>query len=476
MSLVMAVPEFLADAADDLSSLGSTLDAAHAAAAAPTTGILPAAADAVSAMAAELFSAHAAAFQALSARAAALLDQHVLALYAAATSYADTEAASIRQLLLNLVNAPTNTLLGRPLIANGGNGYTNAQGVGTAGQAGGILYGNGGNGGNSTALGATGGAGGSAGLWGNGGNGGTGGPNAAGGAAGQGGLLYGTSGLAGAAGPTVAVTTVPLEYRSSRLLADVSIGGGPTVQVIVDTGSMGLIVAPQDVNAQTLGAATGSGSVIYGEPGNYLTEYYDTYNATVNFGSGFVTVPTTVAVVTSLVSNGATYSASQAPAILGVGVNAGGPLSTSPVTALPGTLGQGLLLNEPGGVMEFGTNPLPSYASVTGAPVTNLDVGINGGSLQPTIDAFIDSGGVYGAVPTALHPPTDDTGYVQSGTQISVYNTSGTLLYSTTAGSQQVSVVSSAAGGDFNTGVTPFLDDPIYLSYSSPGGSIFFDT
>lgn len=476
MSLVMAVPEFLADAADDLATLSSALDAAHAAAAGPTTRILSAAADEVSTMAAQVFSLHAARFQALGARAAAFLDQHVQALQAAADGYANTEAASVPQLLLELVNAPTNTLLGRPLIGNGANGYTTNQGVGTPGQAGGILYGNGGNGGNSTGLGATGGAGGSAGLWGNGGNGGTGGPNAAGGAAGRGGLLFGASGLAGAAGPTVPVTSVPLSYQGGRLIADVSIAGGPSVPVIVDTGSMGLIVPPQDVNAQNLGAITGFSSVTYGEPGNYLTEYYDTYSAPINFGNGYVTSPTTVAVVTSVVSNGYTYSASQAPAILGVGVNAGGPLGTSPVTALPGSLGRGVLLDEPSGVMEFGANPLPSYGSVTGAPVTTLDVKINGGTMQSTGDAFIDSGGLYGAVPTALNPPTDAYGYVQPGTQISVYNTGGTLLYSTTTASQQMSVVSSAAGGDFNTGVTPFLEDPIYLSYTTPGGSISFDT
>jgi hypothetical protein len=55
-----------------------------------------------------------------------------------------------------------------------------------------------------------------------------------------------------------------------------------------------------------------------------------------------------------------------------------GPLATSPVTALPGSFGQGVLIDEPAGVMEFGANPLPSYASVSGAPVTTLDVRISG--------------------------------------------------------------------------------------------------
>ncbi len=472
MSFVVAVPEFVADAADHLAVIGSAVDAAHAAAAAQTTTLPAAAADEVSAAIAETFSAQASQYQALSARAAAFYAQHVHNLRAAATSYTGTEAAHVQQLLLGAINAPSNALLGRPLIGNGANGTTNAQGVGTPGGPGGILWGNGGNGGDSTATAMAGGAGGSAGLWGNGGAGGRGGLAAPGGAGGRGGLLAGAAGATGAPGPN----TVALHVSGDRLIADVSVGGGPDVAAIVDTGSRGLILPPQDVDLPSLGAVTGSGTVTYGEPGNYLIESYETYSAPVSFGNGITTAPTTVAVVTSVDSNGVFSSASQAPAILGVGVNPGGPLATSPLSALPGGLAHGVLLNEPGGAMAFGANPLPSYASVNGAPVTTLEVKINNGALHTTSDAFIDSGGLYGDVPSALNPP-DAGGYLPAGTTISVYDTGGTLLYTTTAGSQQVSVVSSYAGGDFNTGITPFLEDPIYLSYSPTGsGTTYFDT
>jgi hypothetical protein len=478
VSFVIAAPEMMTDAATDLASLGSAISAAHAAAAARTTGMLAAGADEVSAAITTLFSEHASAYQALSARAAAFHTRLAQTVNAAAGAYAATEAANadplqtLEQDVLGVINAPTNTVLGRPLIGNGANGTTTAQGVGTPGGAGGILWGNGGNGGNSTATGAPGGAGGPAGLIGTGGTGGTGGPGALGGAGGRGGLLWGAAGATGAPG----AATVPLQVQGEDLIADVSVGGGPSVPVVVDTGSRGLILPPQDVNTQSLGAVTGHGSVTYGEPGDYLVENYNTYTTTVNFGNGLVTAPTTIAVVTSVTLNGVSYATSQAPAILGVGVNPGGPLATSPVTALPGSFGQGVLIDEPAGVMEFGANPLPSYASVSGAPVTTLDVRINNGALQSTSDAFIDSGGLYGAVPTALNPP-DVGGYVPSGTTISVYTTSGTLLYTTTVGSQQTTVVSSLLGGDFNTGITPFLEDPIYLSYSPSGsGTTIFDT
>ncbi|OBI82681.1 hypothetical protein [Mycobacterium sp. 1245805.9] len=103
-----------------------------------------------------------------------------------------------------------------------------------------------------------------------------------------------------------------------------------------------------------------------------------------NFGNGIVTAPATVAVVTSAILNGVAYSTAQLPAILGVGVNPGGPPSTSPVT---------------------------------------------------------------------------------------------TLLYTTTVGAQQASVASSLLGGFFNTGIAPFLQHPIYFSYSPTGfGTMTFDT
>ncbi len=477
MSFVIAAPETLTGAATKLVDIGSAIRAANVAAAASTTDLITAGADEVSAAISAAFSDYASAYQALIGQAAEFHARFVQAVTAAASGYAAAEAANtdplqiLQQDLFGLINAPTNTLLGRPLIGDGANGVTNAQGVGTAGGAGGLLWGNGGNGGNSTASGAVGGAGGPAGLVGNGGNGGTGGPGALGGAGGSGGLL-GTAGLTGAPG----LATVPLQLNGQDLYINVSVGGGPNVPVIVDTGSRGLILPPQDVNLASLGNATGQGSITYGGVGDYLTEYYNTYTTTVNFGNGIVTAPTTVAVVTSITQNFVfSYPASQAPAILGVGANGYGPAS-SPVTALPGAFGQGLLIDEPTGTLQFGPNTLPGYASVTGAPITTLDVRINGGAMQQTTGAYIDSGGLGGSVPDNLGPPNSG-GYLPAGTTVSVYTPDGTLLYTTTAGNQQTTVAPSALGGFFNTGLSPFLQHPVYLSYSPSGsGTMVFDT
>jgi hypothetical protein len=205
MSFVIAAPEIVAGTATDLASLGSRINAAQAAAAAPTTGILAAAEDEVSAAIAALFSQQGSAYQALSAQAAAFHTQLVQTLNAGAGAYAAAEAANTTPLqaleanVLAVINTPTELTLGRPLIGNGTDGITTAQGVGKPGGAGGILWGNGGHGGTSTATGVPGGTGGPAGIYGNGGTGGLGGPNGVGGAGGNA-LLVGNGGIGGQGG------------------------------------------------------------------------------------------------------------------------------------------------------------------------------------------------------------------------------------------------------------------------------------
>lgn len=94
MSFVTTQPAALAAAAGTLQGIGSALSAQNAAAAAPTTGVVPAAADEVSALTAMQFNAHAALYQAVSAQAAAIHEQFVNTLGISSASYALTEAAN----------------------------------------------------------------------------------------------------------------------------------------------------------------------------------------------------------------------------------------------------------------------------------------------------------------------------------------------------------------------------------------------
>ncbi len=94
MSFVTTQPEALTAAAGTLQGLGSGIAAGNMAAAAPTTGVVPAAADSVSALTAAQFAAHAQLYQEVSAQAAAIHEMFVSTLGISASSYAATEAAN----------------------------------------------------------------------------------------------------------------------------------------------------------------------------------------------------------------------------------------------------------------------------------------------------------------------------------------------------------------------------------------------
>jgi PE-PPE domain/PE family len=107
MSFVITDPEMMAAAADELQGIGAALAATNTAAAAPTTGVLPPAADSVSARAAALLDAHAQQYQALSAQAEAFQNQFVQTLIAAKNSYAEAEASNTAAMQLSSATSTT---------------------------------------------------------------------------------------------------------------------------------------------------------------------------------------------------------------------------------------------------------------------------------------------------------------------------------------------------------------------------------
>ncbi|OBK13844.1 PE family protein [Mycobacterium asiaticum] len=129
MSFMHAAPEALATAASNIAGIGSEISSANAAAALPTTKLVAAAADQVSAEVAALFSSHAQSYQQLSAQVAAFHDKFVQVLGAGAASYASAERGAA-QTLASAVNAPTAQLLGQPLIG---------EAVGSMGSVGGSI-------------------------------------------------------------------------------------------------------------------------------------------------------------------------------------------------------------------------------------------------------------------------------------------------------------------------------------------------
>jgi hypothetical protein len=523
VSLLVVAPELLESATADLENIRSALSSAHAAATGPTTGLLAAGADDVSTAVASLFAGYGQEFQALSVQAGAFHQQFVQLMGSAAGSYQATEVASASPLqaaeqdLLGVINAPTEALLGRALLGDGTNGtVTNPNGG-----AGGLLYGNGGTGYSQTATSTqAGGAGGAAGLIGTGGAGGTGGTSANGGAGGSGGWLFGDGGKGGAAGagaqggvggsaglfgnggPGGNATgnfggaggrggwlfgdngtagtgapdsaTIPLQVvNTTEPVVDLSVNGGKTIPVLVDTGSDGLVIPIEDVGLQHLGLPTNFGVGAYS---GGLTYVYATFHTTVDFGNGVVTAPTDVDVV--LFSFPTTFQSfvagNGASGILGIGPNATGPSTTNPTTALPGNLSQGALIDQPGHELTFGPNT-GTGTSLTGSPITTLYVSTDGGATRVPVSAIVDSGGVYGTIPSSVVGQTSGT--LPAGTTVTVYgsNSSSTPLYQYTVDSTNSPTV--ITDGLMNTGNIPFEQNQVYISNSPSGtGTTVFNT
>jgi hypothetical protein len=94
MSFVKTLPDALAAAAGQLQGIGTSMAAQNAAAAAPTTGVIPAASDEVSALQAGVFSTYGQLYQSVSAQAQAVHEMFVNVLGTSAGSYGETEAAN----------------------------------------------------------------------------------------------------------------------------------------------------------------------------------------------------------------------------------------------------------------------------------------------------------------------------------------------------------------------------------------------
>lgn len=98
MSYVLALPEVMAAAAEEATSIGSAVATASQGMAGATTELLAAAEDEVSAAIAAMFSAHGQGYQALSAQAAAFHERFTQALSGASGAYVAAEAASVAPL------------------------------------------------------------------------------------------------------------------------------------------------------------------------------------------------------------------------------------------------------------------------------------------------------------------------------------------------------------------------------------------
>ncbi len=127
----------------------------------------------------------------------------------------------------------------------------------------------------------------------------------------------------------------------------------------------------------------------------------------------------------------------------------------------------------------FGPNPLPAKATISGTPGTTLNVTIGNNSYNNVV-SLIDSGGVYGTIPSDLLPGSTSGDYVPSGTKISVsavdaFTGKTVSLYSYTTGSSPYAPVvvgptdEPTDGNYLNTGYYAYNQGPVYIDYQNDG-------
>lgn len=182
---------------------------------------------------------------------------------------------------------------------------------------------------------------------------------------------------------------MPSPARGKQLSAGEPLGQPQAnCPILLDTGSSSLVIPFWKIGWQNLGLPTGFDVVHYG---NGVSIVYADVPTTVDFGGGAATTPTSVHVgilpyprnldSLVLIASGGAFGPN-GNGILGIGPNVGSYAVSGPgnvvTTDLPGQLNEGTLIDIPGGYMQFGPNTGTPITSVTGAPITVLNVQIGG--------------------------------------------------------------------------------------------------
>jgi hypothetical protein len=299
---------------------------------------------------------------------------------------------------------------------------------------------------------------------------------------------------AAAAAVTPSITSsgpydIPLSVAlGTEPTVNVAVDGGSSLPMLVDTGSSGLVVPWQDLGSNgfvalehlfQLGAPAHSAISGYSGGVEYL---YLTYNnVPTDYGNGVLTTsgPVDVEVLSwpTSFSSPPNFDAFLADdhvnGILGIGADTAGP-TTSPFHDYGG-----VLVDIPQGkLIVDSANPLPSFDTISGAPVTlgTLTETVTNSANQVvgtgSVYNDIDSGGVYGTIPQSI------ASSVPAGDKVSVYD-GQTLLYSYTVAndSSNAPTVVSGVGTQSNpvdSGVVPYLQHPIFIDYAND--KLYFDT
>ncbi|MDG4665947.1 PecA family PE domain-processing aspartic protease [Mycobacterium sp. 236(2023)] len=245
-----------------------------------------------------------------------------------------------------------------------------------------------------------------------------------------------------------------------------SINGGDYVNVLLDTGSYGLIINPQVIGLENLGPIVGHGEGCYAD---CSTPYeYDVYKIPVSVDEDVDSTPTRIQVVTLNTWYALSETNSDYEGILGIGPNSGGPGTSNPLAGLPGLLGNGILMDPRRNRAILGPNPYAARVTLDGAPINTLRVKI-GDYDEQVIETWIDSGGLNGTIAGSL---VDGATSLPNGTLITVYTEDGDKLFSYRTSGKDTPAIDQDAENAI-LGSTPFAVTPIYTDFTNGGRLVF---
>jgi hypothetical protein len=262
---------------------------------------------------------------------------------------------------------------------------------------------------------------------------------------------------------------------------------GTTNTLLVDTGSSGLVIPWTDLGSNPFSAffnllelgLPSSGLESSGYSGGVGYDYLTYDTVPVDYGNGTLdtTGPVDIELFSYPTSFNPPYSFEEflndddVTGILGIGdgTSAAGPSTESPLQDLGYN---GVTVDIPQNELIVSPdNPFSSIATVSGAPISQLSESINGGTPQSLYDD-LDSGGVYGTIPSSL---TGSDTSLPSGTEITVYDGS-TPVYSYFTGTDSLSDstaptiesgIGTSASNPIDSGVVPFEKEPIFIDYAN---------
>jgi hypothetical protein len=263
-----------------------------------------------------------------------------------------------------------------------------------------------------------------------------------------------------------------------------AIGTGDPSTLLVDTGSSGLVIPWQELGTNDfsaleelfkLGSPENYGFSGYSGGVEYL--YLEYAGVPVSYGTDGTDVLTTTSPVDVEVLSWSTnpsnifenfqsfLSDNDVNGILGIGPDTAGP-TDSPFESYGGVLVD--LVGADKQLIVGGDNPLTGGILLNGSPsVAGLTEKVTDatGNLvgSGTVTNDLDSGGVYGTIPSSIA----GSGSLQGDT-ISVYH-GNTLLYSYVVGTDslpQSTAPTVISGSSIDSGVVPFFTHEAYFDYA----------